>query len=575
MIRGEASTRLLDGLTLLAALSVAAFLTGVLPSTAALGWDLGLGLLGHAATRGMLQGGSAAVARLAVRAVPAVLLVGFGVLIAGAVLLPPDDLERQGWAAFWTATGGAGRWYARMGPFLPTTGEEPLNHLWIFGVGAQLTLCWTAAVQIARRRVGRGAIGLAAVFLAAASLALDMHLWLTRPAHEAFYGGATNAWPFLAGAALAAWRPHATGSPAVAGWAWAWTALLWPGLVLPRLILARPLEPSETAAIVLVSAGVALALERGAQRHLRKAAERRPWAALAACAAGLALMAGAGAALVVTDGAPGRAPAEVLSAVAAVREPPPLAGCHVEGDAPPPIKDCTRGAGTGEILVWGNSHAAHLVPGLTEMADARGLSLRQATKSGCLPLTGEPAAFVAPDCDRFNRAVLAEVSRRPAPRLIIVGGAWTLLAARWPGDDATRVARLERGMARTLAELRRGAGPGVPVLILGSGPEFAGSPAGCLIRRTHLALKLTRCLEPPAVNGPLAEQVDAALGRVAREAGGADVFSPMARLCPARPGCQAGRPGEPWFVDGHHMTPAGARALAPGLTASAGRLLDP
>ncbi|NUT56129.1 MAG: acyltransferase, partial [Thermoleophilia bacterium] len=80
---------------------------------------------------------------------------------------------------------------------------------------------------------------------------------------------------------------------------------------------------------------------------------------------------------------------------------------------------------TGEgklLLLWGDSHAAHLYPGLASSARERGFRIAQLTASACPPLRGHRAT-ARPKCHAINEAALA-AARRLRPETVVLSAQW-------------------------------------------------------------------------------------------------------------------------------------------------------
>lgn len=96
-----------------------------------------------------------------------------------------------------------------------------------------------------------------------------------------------------------------------------------------------------------------------------------------------------------------------------------------------PRSECESGRGT-EVLVWGDSYAMHLVPGLAAQRTPE-LRIVQATKSGCGPVVGvgperpvHPGTGLVYDrawalsCMEFNDSVLSYVASRPDLQVVVL-----------------------------------------------------------------------------------------------------------------------------------------------------------
>ena len=125
--------------------------------------------------------------------------------------------------------------------------------------------------------------------------------------------------------------------------------------------------------------------------------------------------------------------------------------------------DCVDG-GTGKLLLlWGDSHAAHLYPGLVPAARERRFRIAQLTASACPPLL-DYRSSKRPKCHGINQAALAKArALRPEtvvflPRSGDSTGASTGCASTVAGAAATR--RCGDRRRRPLAELAARARPG-------------------------------------------------------------------------------------------------------------------
>lgn len=535
-------------------------------------------IAGLATTRLMLGAGGrplAVVWAAALRwGLPALVTVVVGVLVVSTVLLPPMDLTIQAWTALWTALGASGLHLMRQGVPDPATSEELLLHLWASGVVVQLFAGWTLTLAaLIRWRLSRW---VGAVAGAGLVLSLGLEVWMRgQGMHpQASLLLPANAWPFLLGALLAGLPAERVGREVVSGsrlWraselVWPFLLWLWPLATLPRMILARSLTLAETAVILAVGVLLALATRRWVERPVRRRLGQDPRKTLffgAACTIALALIS---AAVVAAQGFPGRADARLLAEDASVQHRPPLqAACHVDAGRTRPSPDCTMPAGgPADVVVWGNSHAAHLTPAVLDWTTRRGLRMRQATKSGCLALLVSGGGLASAECLAFNRAAVAEMGEGPPPRLVILGAAWTVVMDRSPTDDRLEVEGLERDLTATVQRIRAVVGPGTGIILLGTTPDFDFVPAACHSRRSFLGLDTRRCDHAPPANAAMGVAMDSVLARIAAGQPGVRVFDPALVLC-GQGLCRTRSVEGPWYADRHHLTPAGGRAQSPAL----------
>lgn len=552
-------------------------------SWAAAGFELALLVAGYALTRRILAGqggvgrGGAGWGGLrhvwsdALRwGLPSLALVVAAILGLGLFVLPPDALAREARLAGWTLTGFSGVVLMEQGGYDPAVRDELLLHGWILGVAAQLAFLWSLAVVTLRGR--DRALALLAFVGAVVSLALD--LWLTFSGREpyAFYLAPARAWPFLLGAFLAVALGAEIDRIAAPRWLVSCGAIalptylwLWPLSALPRSLVARPLNTPELTAVLVAAVALGSVTHRWVERPIRRGL-REPRSELAA----LALVAALGLASVWlsrTDGLPGRADPQLTAEAAALTAPRPYqADCNAEDGRLPPAAPCTTSPGrTADVVVWGDSHAAHLTPAVRAWADQRGLAVRQATHSGCPPLLRVSTGFAPRACETFNQAALAEWGRAPHAKVIIMGGGWTW--ARAGADDPERAAPLlAADIEASVRAVRAAVGPEPRIVLLGVTPDYGFAPARCHAQRVFLHLDPFRCDRAVPANAAAARDLDARLTRIAEAEPGVSLFRPWPVFCDGVLCRTRGEEG-PWYLDRTHLSLAGGLAQTRSLAA--------
>lgn len=102
----------------------------------------------------------------------------------------------------------------------------------------------------------------------------------------------------------------------------------------------------------------------------------------------------------------------------------------------------TKEVSTAEILIWGDSHAAAMLPGFDMWARNNNISGAAAVKNACAPLRGIQRADQGTrhDCAAFNEQVLRHVTAHPNLTTIVLIGRWALAAegARAPDETGRR-----------------------------------------------------------------------------------------------------------------------------------------
>jgi peptidoglycan/LPS O-acetylase OafA/YrhL len=89
-----------------------------------------------------------------------------------------------------------------------------------------------------------------------------------------------------------------------------------------------------------------------------------------------------------------------------------------------PIAEC-RNSDKPEILIWGDSYAMHLVPGI--LSNSKTVNIAQATKSGCSPILGIAPVYQsgnektwAKGCISFNESVISYLERTESIKIIVL-----------------------------------------------------------------------------------------------------------------------------------------------------------
>jgi hypothetical protein len=201
--------------------------------------------------------------------------------------------------------------------------------------------------------------------------------------------------------------------------------------------------------------------------------------------------------------------------------------------------------GTGpRVLLWGDSHAAHLTPGLRALQREQPFVLTAASFAGCPPLPGYDERE-NPGCSPFNDAVLAYVARH-RPDVV-------LLSARWNAFRDLRV--LQHHMDETIRLLRA---QGVKPVLIGESPSFA-APA------PDIVYLLQRRGQPSDRFAPSESfRADEMIERLSRRLG-VPYISPRRRLCQAN-ACRLHVDGRLLYWDESHFTEFGSAHVARDLS---------
>jgi hypothetical protein len=347
----------------------------------------------------------------------------------------------------------------------------------------------------------------------------------------------------------------------------------WPVLVLARQAVARPLTTAEAACLMALSTGAAALSWKYVEQPFRKpnGVTRRP--AIASGAAVGAMLALA-MAVVFTRGVPARFDRETRAILAVGG---PTVDCH---RASIPNADlgqmCAIGNPAAErrsFVLWGDSHAAALVPAVERAALAHGLAGEFSWVGDCPPLLGlERARWLDRQCQQRNDAMVRYL-RATGIRTVILDALWAAgmeilgdPAGRdhltWQYDASSREHSLdenrrvfERSLSRTLAALRA---DGHDVVIVGPVPESLYSVPDMQARRRLQG----RSPDP----GPSLAAFEArnrfVFDAFRANPDAAQYVFPHRLLCTDAEGCAIIRDGRPLYADHSHLSRFGAESLS-------------
>ncbi|MGE5952016.1 MAG: acyltransferase family protein, partial [Qipengyuania vulgaris] len=168
-------------------------------------------------------------------------------------------------------------------------------------------------------------------------------------------------------------------------------------------------------------------------------------------AASMAALGAVSAAMLFTKGLPARLGDEVAAKYVAdsSRSPREIECINRSPDDEP----CHLGNQLREqvdYVLWGDSHAGSLIPGLERFVSERGLTAVTFSKSACAPLPGIVRLDKEGDhdCDGHNRAVLNRILEDYPDAEVLLAGRWALLAEgeRYAGEEGSHpvISRVDR-----------------------------------------------------------------------------------------------------------------------------------
>jgi peptidoglycan/LPS O-acetylase OafA/YrhL len=128
--------------------------------------------------------------------------------------------------------------------------------------------------------------------------------------------------------------------------------------------------------------------------------------------------------------------------------------------------------GKTNVLLWGDSLAAHYLHGLSKTTDPQAVNILQATQAACMP-TFNTAAQGNASCRSFAGQMNAFVGNRKPPDLVILSADW-LEYARPPRFDG-----MIADIKQTISKLNA---LGIPVVLLGPAVQFRSRLPSMLMR---------------------------------------------------------------------------------------------
>lgn len=212
-------------------------------------------------------------------------------------------------------------------------------------------------------------------------------------------------------------------------------------------------------------------------------------------------------------------------------------------------------------ILWGDSYAAQLVPGM------RGIGFEQVTKLSCAPIpelgysNSNNTVIWARECGEFNRNVMLEIANRPEIQSVIIASSWMQVMGE--ADQKLVIAGIEQEwspIAKTYLEraVRDLQALGKNVILIGPTATAKHDVGACNLRNLsgRLTLRTGGC-------GATPEELESLIGSSVRDlrevakSTGAKLLLPSETLCPQGQ-CEVIHDGKSIYRDAGHLTPSGS-----------------
>jgi peptidoglycan/LPS O-acetylase OafA/YrhL len=235
-----------------------------------------------------------------------------------------------------------------------------------------------------------------------------------------------------------------------------------------------------------------------------------------------------------------------------------------------PREKCIHGPERGhpKILLWGDSHANHVMPTLMEAFPD--VAIYQLAMAGCPPAIGYELKVPATSkyCSEFNQRVIETI-----PELKKNGLEGVVISARWPSylwrktisssepqpglvGDPSKMAQARIEMQSSFdATLNMLEHAGLRVLVLAPNPEMIYSPPLCIGLRRGELCNISRAVSDGFIGDPTA-----ALAEVINRHPNSRLVEMTDFFCDADT-CYAMRDGKILYIDDNHISATAARDL--------------
>lgn len=360
----------------------------------------------------------------------------------------------------------------------------------------------------------------------------------------------------------------------------------WPLFSLYRYYNVAPLSAAEILIVIFASAAISILSWHFIEKPFRgstPAFSRRRIFVFAFLAVATACITGA--VLYIANGFPQRVAPTVQATISVGREITAnrdtclLQRGQIEL---PPVESCLfgrKGSGSYNTVLWGDSHADQLVPGLEKHAEKNKFSGRRITKSACPPLLGAMRVEITGqerhDCKKFNDSVIDLLTNDVNIKTVILTARWTKYTEGQNRSNEGDFAYLTNENFKEPSKknsrdvfsvalnetVKKLVTSGKKVILIGPVPEPGYPVPDCLAKTQSPLFKNLKCENPPkSVVDSDTRFSDETLKEIKKEFPQVSIYLPVEAICDENT-CPVEIDGAPLYRDKDHLSFKGSEYL--------------
>lgn len=370
-----------------------------------------------------------------------------------------------------------------------------------------------------------------------------------------------------------------------------WTGLIsyslylwhWPILFFGGVIVNHKLDLPQRCFLVVLTFFVAWLSWRFVESPFRntKAVRSDSWTWVKRGLWASASFAAIGSVLFMEEGFPGRRPdiANWIKEQTAETTKFQNWSCLARGEIVPDAKDCLLGAPSAtsqyEVVLWGDSHATQLAPGINNIGQHLGVTTRLISKAGCGPIPGVkylPVQEMRVGCPAFNDAALKAVLENEKVRVVVLAAQWAAysdggLLLTFDGQRPTPDESRQRFVSSVGKLMTTLVDSGRQVILVGQTPIPSAELIACIYRARFIGRNENVCsFGQSERNAGVEHLVNQVLdGAVSQLKSKIQILRPYDYLCSNSQGCILEADGKLLYMDNQHLSANGVRLLEPDL----------